>query len=226
MTFIEMRREAELLYESINSSDAPGFTDTEWGYILTAAQRKVVRRILEEGINKNAFNQLAIEYLVRAAIYTAFATNTHYKNTNGTVAQCLNSALPAGQFSALFFWILDEYVSTATVSNIPIVKIDYDFYRKNLENPFRTPNVVDGIWMLHYNDTPVFITDGLVASTITGYYVIGVQHPDNYPIDSTHDCLLNEGVHSSIVQEAVTLARMSVSDAQGYQLSLAEFSKQ
>jgi len=222
MTFVEMRREAELLYESINSSDAPGFTDAEWGIILTAAQRKVVRRILEEGINSSAFNQLAIEYLVKSALYTSFIANTYYQNTDGSPAQCLNIALPTGQFSLLFFWILDEYVSTVTASNIPVLKINYDFYRKNIINPFRTPNIIDGIWMLQYNNTPVFITDGTL---ITSYHVVGVQHPDNYPISATTDCLLNEGVHSMIVQEAVTLARMSVSDTQGYQLSLAEFSK-
>lgn len=223
MTFVEMRREAELLYESINSSDAPGFTDTEWGIILTAAQRKVVRRILEEGINSSAFNQLAIQALVVNNSYSIFTTNAYFKNSNGSVARCLNTTLLGGEtFNTSYFWILDEYVSTATVSNIPVFKIDYDFYRKNLDNPFRTPNIVDGIWMLHYNNIPVFITDG---SVITAYYVIGVQHPDNYPINSTNNCILNTGVHSMIVQEAVSLARMSVSDAQGYQLSLAEFSK-
>lgn len=223
MTFVEMRREAELLYESINSSDAPGFTNTEWGYILTAAQRKVVRRILNDGINKNAFNQLAIEVLVKDDSYNSFIFDTHFKNTDGTFARKLNITPPVGKaFDSTFFWILDEYATTSSSDNIPLIKINYDFYRKNLENPFRTPNSVDGFWVLQYENIPVFITDG---SAISGYYVVGVQHPDNYPIDSTHDCVLNEGIHSDIVQEAITLARMSITDAQGYQLSLAEFSK-
>lgn len=223
MTFVEMRREAELLYESINSSDAPGFTNTEWGYILTVAQRKVVRRILEDGINKNAFNQLAVEFLVKDDSYFAFMLDHHFKNTDGTTARRLNTTPPVGkEFDSTYFWILDEYATTSTASNIPLMKINYDFYRKNIENPFRTPNVVDGFWVLQYDNAPVFITDG---SLVSGYYIVGVQHPDNYPIDAAHDCLLNEGVHSDIVQEAITLARMSVTDAQGYQLSMAEFSK-
>lgn len=223
MTFVEMRREAELLYESINSSDAPGFTNTEWGYILTVAQRKVVRRILEDGINKNAFNQLAIEFLVKDDSYLAFALDPHFKNTDGTQARRLNTTPPVGKvFDPMYFWILDEYATTSAASNIPLMKINYDFYRKNIENPFRTPNITDGFWVLQYDSTPVFITDG---SLVSGYYIVGVQHPDNYPIDAAHDCQLNEGVHSDIVQEAITLARMSITDAQGYQLSLAEFSK-
>ena len=95
MTFVEMRREAELLYESINSSDAPGFTNTEWGYILTVAQRKVVRRILEDGINKNAFNQLAVEFLVKDDSYLAFTLDSHFKNTDGTAARKLNITPPS-----------------------------------------------------------------------------------------------------------------------------------
>jgi hypothetical protein len=223
MTFAEMRREAELLYESINSSDAPGFTDTEWGYILTIAQRKVVRRILNEGINRNAFNQLAIEFLVREDSYSAFALDTHFKNTDGSPARRLNITPPVGkEFDPTYFWILDEYATTSANSNIPLMKISYDFYRKNIENPFRTPNSIDGFWVLQYDNTPVFITDGTL---ISGYYIVGVQHPDNYPISIAHNCELNEGVHSDIVQEAVTLARMSVTDPQGYQLSMTEFNK-
>lgn len=224
MTFTEMRTEAELLYESINSSDAPGFTATEWGIILTVGQRKVVRRILDEGINRNAFNQLAIQALVTNDSYLAFAFDSHFKNSDGTAARCLNITPPVGKaFDTDYFWILDEYVTTSTVSNIPVLKITYDFYRKNIDNPFRTPTVEDGFWILQYNNTPVFITDG---SLVDGYYIVGVEHPDNYPIDSTHNCILNESVHSDIVKEAVTLARMSVSDTQGYQLALAEFAKQ
>lgn len=223
MTFAEMRREAELLYESINSSDAPGFTDTEWGYILTIAQRKVVRRILNEGINRNAFNQLAIEFLVREDSYLAFALDTHFKNTDGSPARRLNITPPVGkEFDPSYFWILDEYATTSANSNIPLMKISYDFYRKNIENPFRSPNSIDGFWVLQYDNTPVFITDGTL---ISGYYIVGVQHPDNYPISPAHNCELNEGVHSDIVQEAVTLARMSVTDPQGYQLSMTEFNK-
>jgi len=224
MTFLEMRAEAELLYESINSSDAPGFTNTEWGGLLTVAQRRVVRRILNDGINKNAFNQLAIEFLVKEDSYSAFALDTHFKNTDGSPARRLNTTPPVGkEFDSMYFWILDEYATTSTTDNIPLLKINYEFYRKNIENPFRSPNQIDGFWVLQYDNTPVFITDG---SLVSGYYVVGVYHPDNYPIDIAHDCQLNEGIHSDIVQEAVTLARMSVTDAQGYQLSLAEFSKQ
>ena len=213
MTFTQMRTEAELLYESINSSDAPGFTATEWGTLLTAAQRKVVMAILNDGIERNALNQLAIERLVQGDSYTAFTTESHFKHADGTSAQKLNTGTKA--FDSRFFWILDEYVSTGTgptlVTNIPVVKINFDFYRKNIENPFRIPTPEDGYWMLQYNNTPVFITDG---TPVTAYYVVGVHHPNNFPIGQATNCVLNEGIHYKIVEEAVNLARMSVTDVQ------------
>ena len=229
MTFDQMRAEAELLYESINSSNAPGFLPIEWGQFLTIGQRRVVLRILGEGVTKNAFNQLAIEYLIKSDNYTAFTVNAHFKNVDGTSARELNISPSAGKaFDARFFWVLDEYVTIASKSNIPVTRITYDFYRTNKDNPFRTPSADFGYWLLHYNNIPVFITDG---TEITGYYIVGVYHPDNYPIgfqdhvDIPDDCVLNESIHSKIVEEAVTLARMSVTDPQGYQLALAEFSK-
>lgn len=227
MNFQEMQSEAELLYESIDSSDAPGFTGSEWGRFFTIAQRKVVLKILREGVNRDAFNMLAIEKLIKPDSYTFFVDSSHFRNTNGTIAKTLNVVGPGKPFNSKFFWVLDEYVNTTTASNVKIIRITYDFYRSNLDNPFRVPDKDEGFWMMQYNNLPVFITDG---SVLTGYYVVAVEHPDNYPIVSgvTYDdnaSCLNVSVHPRIVEEAVTLARMSVVDAQGYQLALAEFAK-
>jgi hypothetical protein len=79
--------------------------------------------------------------------------------------------------------------------------------------------------------TQVIITDG---TALVGYYIIGVFHPDNYPIVSgivypttsgTQASCLNPSIHYRIVEEAVTLARMSVVDQAGYQLAVTEFNK-
>lgn len=225
MTYAEFRSESELLYESINSSAAPGFIDAEWGQILTVAQRKVVHRILEEGVTRDSLNILAIEKLIQSDNYTVTATDTYFKNSDDSAAQTINTGTKP--FKTGFFWILDEYGVTASATNVPLKRISFDFYRINIDNPFRKPNVDDGFWILQYNNKPVFITDG---TALTNYWVIGVEHPDLYPIGTgltygAEGSCLNEGVHSKIVEEAVNLARMSVSDAQGYQLALAEFAK-
>jgi hypothetical protein len=220
MTVTQMRAETELLYESINSSAAPGFIDAEWGIILTAAQRKVVIDILEEGVTRNSFNMLAIEKLIQPDSYTVFVADTFFKNSDDTSAQTID--IGSKTFETKFFWVLDEYVETAGVTNVPIKRISFDFYRTNIDNPFRKPNNVDGYWLLQYNNKPVFITDG---TAVTKYSIMGVYHPDNYSLVIGGLCVLNEGVHSRIVEKAVKLARMSVEDPQGYQLALAEFAK-
>jgi hypothetical protein len=229
MTFNELVAETRLLYEEISSSSAPGFLSEEWGQFFTIAQRKVVVKILEEGINKNAFNQVAIEKLVKANTYNVIIADTHFKDVNGvTAAQAIDISPDPLKYQ--FFWVLDEYVKTSANKNIPIKRITYDFYRTNLKNPFRVPDEDEGYWALQYNNILVFITDG---TTITGYQVVGVEHPDTYPIVSgvvypaggTQASCLNPSVHPRIVEEAVTLARMSVTDTQGYQLAMAEFNK-
>lgn len=237
MTFEQMHSEAELLYESINSSAAPGFTDSEWGQLLTIGQRKVVFKILRSGVKRDTFNSRAIEKLVMKYSYIGgFFADDFYKNADGTAAwRLMNSVDPK------FFWMLDEYVTVVGKTiNVPVKHITYDFYNTNIKNPFRTPNIDEGYWLLHYSDfeptdpasnIPVFITDGEEVNT---YILIGVLHPDNYPIESgttyptvggTDASCLNPSVHHMIVEEAVTLARMSVVDPQGYQLALAEFMK-
>lgn len=50
MTPLEMKYEAELLYESIASADAPGYDNKEWSHILTMAQEEVVKRIIDNGL--------------------------------------------------------------------------------------------------------------------------------------------------------------------------------
>ena len=220
MTVSQMRDEAELLYESINSSAAPGFIDAEWNIILTAAQRKVVIDILKEGVTRNSLNMLSVEILIQTDSYTSFSIDTFFKNSNDTSARTIDTGVKV--FETKFFWVLDEYADTASDSNIPLKRISFDFYRTNIDNPFRTPNSIDGFWLLQYNNKPVFITDGTV---ITKYSIIGVYHPDNYNLVIGGLCVLNEGIHSRIVEKAVELAHMSVIDPQGYQLALTEFAK-
>jgi hypothetical protein len=218
MTFLEMRHEAELLYESINSSAAPGFTDEEWGIILTRSQHSVVEEILKKGVVRDASTELAIEILFKTNSYSSFENDDYFKNADGSAAKRSTAIL-----NDKFIWILDEYADTASLNNIRLRRITFDFYRINLDNPFRHPHPETGFWIVQKDNIPVFITDG---TAITSYNVLGVEHPDNYPIDSTHDCILNKGVQCAIIEAAVKLARMSVIDTAGYQLAMAEFNKQ
>jgi len=222
MTFNEMIYEAELLYESINSSAAPGFTETEWSTLFTAAQRKVVTRILNEGLTNGSFNISSIEYLVRTFFVTfssSASTDSYFKNTDGSEAVYIDIGDVEGLSDV--FWILDEYVTVGS-EVVKVKRITFDFYLANLKNPFKKPDKDSVFWSIQYNNRIIIITDG---STISSYHAVGVVHPDVYPIGSESpkgDCVLNVSLHSLIVEEAVRLARLSVLDNVGYQMALTE----
>lgn len=92
MTFAEMKSRAEILYESIDSSDAPGFTQTEWGEIFTQAQYEVVNGILEQGAGRNAPNRRALDAIIKMVQFSDTVENsktgviTAYSDYSGTVA--------------------------------------------------------------------------------------------------------------------------------------------
>jgi len=213
MIFAEMRTEVEILYEFVNSNAAPGFTDAEWGTIFTAAQRRIVLKILADGVANGAFNRLAIEALIKTIQYNTWTTSTYYLNTDGTAAKELDDT-----FDVTLFWILDEYVTSSTYPRIPLKTITFEEYQANLSNPFKKPDLLEGFWVIHKTGVPTIITDG---TTILLYNIVGVEHPDNYAIASGSDCVLNESVHSLIVADAMKLARMSVNDAEGFQIAVA-----
>lgn len=224
MTFDEMRYEAEVLFESITSDAAPGFTDEEWGVILTAAQRKIVLRILQEGIARDIVNSLQLTALVNVNTITDFTDDTYYLNSDGTSAQTV--ATNIDNFDAETFWVLDEYVATSSYDRIPLHRKTYEYYQKNIDNPYSNPDPIEGFWILSLQDEnsgdaqsrPVFITDG---STITSYKYISVKHPDYYDIASGSDCVLHESLHGDIVSLAVKLAHQSVIDPNGFQIAVA-----
>jgi len=130
------------------------------------------------------------------------------------------------------FWILDEYLKDDTHNRIPLKRITYDFYQDNLKNPYKKPALgTDGkFWVISstvyatYNT--VVITDG---TTLTNpvYKVVGIYHPDENEI-SIADAYDNgcskllKAAHPLIVERAVKLAHLAVTDPQGYQLQVAE----
>jgi len=224
MTFAEMRYEAEILFESITSGAAPGFNDAEWGVIFTAAQRKLVLDILNEGVARNTRNSLILTPLITAGELAVADTDDFYLNSDDTPAQTIDTAVV--HFPDEIFWILDEYVETAEYDRIPLLSKTYEFYQKNLDNPFNSPDLIEGFWVIRLNDAsaatefnrPVFISNGIA---ITKYHYIGVEHPDNYEIALGSDCILHESIHGEIVSTAVKLAHQSVIDPNGFQLAVA-----
>jgi len=225
MLFADMKRETKVLYESINSSAAPGFTDSDWQILFNAAQRKLIWDILKKGLTKDAFTMRMLEPI------TVYCTDA----TTSAVDYFLNSDDSAAlgfELDDAIFWVLDEYLSDTTHDRIPLKRITYDFYQANLHNPYKKPGIDDDkyFWVISStvdaSSNTVVITDGTTLITAT-YHAIGIQHPDENPISQadvyTNGCSkISKAAHPLIVERAESLAHLAVTDPEGYQLQLAE----
>jgi len=220
-----MTQEVKILYESINSSAAPGFTNSGWQTLLSIAQRKLVWDILNKGLTKDAFTMRMLEPITIYDDNDTAAEVDYFLNSDDTAAKGF-------ELDDKIFWILDEYLKDDTHNRIQLKRITYDFYQDNLKNPYKKPALgTDGkFWVISstvgatYNT--VVITDG---TTLTNpvYKVVGIYHPDENEI-SIADAYDNgcskllKAAHPLIVERAVELAHLAVTDPQGYQLQVAE----
>lgn len=225
----EMKYEAQIIYESIASAHAPGFTDKEWSVLLTQAQEKVVKNIIKDGIDRNEENRRAIETLIKPATFGVAAYSGSVFPNAYTLVKASNSDN--------IFHLIDEFALVGT-AYIKIKPITYEYYFSNHNNPFRKPSIdEDGyFWKLVQtagttSTSEIIITDG---SIMTQYKCIFVQRPtpiiitaltDGTTIDklSTQtDCALHHSVHREIVKQAATLAFAYLQEQAGYQMQKIE----
>ena len=96
LTAAEMQRESRLIYESIVSANAPGYTSREWSELLTIAQLTIVDNAIEEGIDRNEINRRIVSKLVThfsQTIVSAYLTGgTGAKSTPATWATLTNGS--------------------------------------------------------------------------------------------------------------------------------------
>lgn len=223
MTFAELKYRIEILYESINSDDAPGFLDAEWEEIINIAQTDVITKILKQGLTKDASVRRILEPVTFPGTTSNLGTDSHFKNIDGTNSVSVDLAdIESSTYQ--IWWILNENVSSATIDNIPVLPKTFDYYKENINNPFAKPDTEEGFWSLHMNDSVVIITDG---TTVTAYNVVFVDHPNNYPVDTNDGydygaLKVHESLHPDIVKRAEIIAHHAVLDPQGFQMALTD----
>ena len=228
MTFAEMRSRAEILYESIDSANAPGFTDGEWGEILSQAQYKVVNDILKDGVAKNAFNRRAIDAIILTQEFTdtdaGVSIAAHATITNGYTVNIENTALAGISTEDQIWWVLptvmaDALVGTTTYTDIDVDEISYGEYHASRNNPFKKPDYEEKFWYFPENSELVVITDG---STLKKVRIQYIESLEGHPIALASDCILDESIHPRIVEKAVGIAHSAVQDQVGFQLQTIE----
>lgn len=250
MTAAEMKYEGEILYESIASGDAPGYTNKEWSYLLTAGQEKVIKDIIDKGLDREEKYKKAISPLLTPETILANALT----DNTATLPNSVRTAIT----STLTYPVLGVTMERCVVGTgnkiVPVKPISHDYYLINIRNPHKKPNKKYVYWRLdeyiggakvHVLITDIADADVLSATSgIISYKYVAIAKPrpiivpdttyttgsidgENFSnhtdlVTGAWNCLLGEIVHRWIVQEAVNTAYASERNQIGYQISNAE----
>lgn len=218
LTAREMEYEAKVVYEALASADAPGYTSRQWSILLTQAQEKVVKSIIQEGVDKNEKNRRIVAKLIKNATYdneVIFVRTFRWANS---------FIIPIPED---YMYLLEDYVN----KSIRVKPVSYDFVHANENNPFEKPNKSEYFWRVMYHNGVIIVTDG---TPIDEYSLVYLTRPK--PIITKdlskatsiegellqRDCQLDPIVHRDIVEYAGKLAKLYANDSQGYQLSMME----
>lgn len=219
MTANEMKYAVQVLYDSIDSDNAPSFLDSEWAVILTQAQYDVVMDIVNSGVSKTDFNRSALRGIIKKARAVNFTqvTDDSVYYPNGYYATDLD-------LTASSVWIpLITTADTATKGNVKVDIIEQDFYLKNRYNPFRKPGNEYLFWAVYEDGGMIIIGDGSEPTKFKMSYIKDIEAYPITPDDTSPvNCVLDESVHRLIVKKAASLANLYVSDFNAYQAHTLE----
>lgn len=235
MTSVEMSYEFNIVYESIASMAAPGYTEKEKSVFLTQAQEEIALEVAKDGADKDDYNRTILAKLLTpyTGLSATAATNI-FGNVNTTKAYTITLPTTLG---SEFFCPFIEFAVTGTgaTSYERVCKpIDYDTYYSSIANPWANP-YVDLYWRLYDGDHMTIITDGTALATpyLKGLYVkkptpiitatVTIGTIDGYT--AVTDPILNPIVHREIVYRAAKKAFAAVKDQVGYQIQNNEENK-
>lgn len=245
LTAAEMQYEAKLIYESIVSGDAPGYTPREWSELLTQAQEFEIKEIIENGFDKNEMNRKSIDRLIKHA------------DLSTIVAGNLGSNSYRVDLEEDYYHVVNKYanLTESTQDRIKVVPMSHQAYKSNINNPFRKPFIDDNnnegeVWELVYNDDSgdrqieIITPDGYVLANIYLDYlkdprpiiiasdtysatpdiasIEGEDLADHRIADGPWNCELSSIVQRKIVQRAANLAAAYTRDRIGYQMQKTE----
>ena len=233
MTSQEMSREFNIIFESVASMAAPGYTEYEKSVLLTQAQEEVTIETAQKAMDSNDFARTVLEKLI-----TRYSTPTVAEDfdviKSTTTNRVYKMTLPASP-QPQFFYPYIEFACTGTGTTYyeRVCKpVDYDSYYTSIANPYANP-YKDLYWRLYDNGYLIIVTDGTALATpyIKGLYIkkptpiitenlTGGKTIDN-SATATDSCL-HEVVHREIVNRAAMKAYAAIRDQVGLQLKSIE----
>jgi len=245
LTAAEMRYESRLIFESIVSGDAPGFTAREWSELLTQAQEFEIRSIIKNGLDNNEINRKSLDRLI---IDNKIVTGANV--TAGHLPNSYRVDVPVD-----YYHILNKYANlakaTVDYNTIKVVPISHQAYKSNINNPTKKPYVDSNnneglVWELVYNKSSATAVRQILVIVPSGYTLEDVvfdyiKNPKPIIVPFTYtsgtiegldltnatqqagiNCELSSIVQREIVKRAADLAAAYARDKLGYQLQKTE----
>jgi len=212
----EMRNQVLLLVDKFFQHASPDYDDASISDILTEAQFRIVS-LDEKSFEDSEVVRRNLEQFIKNASIS-----------DGTVSKS-NSQVgihPNGVFLDLpddFFLAKEETAKTAISNEILVKPVKHDFYIKNINNPYKTPNILPGtevFWRMdisrqtHEQPGQVatskrteIITEG---TTIVDYRVRYLITPPDIIVDritesNQRHCILNLAAQYKIVRTAAKI---------------------
>jgi len=223
MTANQMRYELLLLLDNLIEWGAPAYDDRQISTLLTKAQQDVFRnkygRNVKKAFESSEDRRRELEQLIKSAEYDS----TDIPGSTITVSASQTGVHPSGVFFDLpsdFQYAIEESVviNATTGNEITVQPITHDQYIANVYNPYQNP--YDWVaWRMDISkETPTgekrteIITDG---STILNYRVRYLRTLPSIVADSVNtgnqvDCILDDSIHSEIVDKAYSMAVASI----------------
>lgn len=227
MTSQEMSKEFNIVFESVASMNAPGYTEYEKSVLLTQAQQDIAIEVAQKGLDSNDYARTVLDKLM-----TEYGVNNTVAITDDTTLINDNSynvvITPTTGYE--FFYPYIEFAITADPAYQRVCKpIDYDSYYTTISNPYSNP-YNDMYWRLFKNNKLLIVTDGKTLTEVKGLYL---KKPTPIItavlVGNTIDGLtvitqpvLSPIVHREIVYRAAMKAYAAMKDQAGYQLQNAE----
>lgn len=232
MTALEMKKMAEIVYESIASNDAPGYDAYEWSVLLSDAQEQVISKLVEKGVEYDDLTKMVFaSQILNSSNPTISAYSASSLLTYGHTVTFTSPA------SLEDVWLILKDTVNSTPS-IKVIPVSYDYYNANINNPFKKPKT-NKFWRLFNNNTLYVVAP--TTSAITDYKISYIKKslpiivPGvtlNETVDGTtvtagivtsgQNCAYHNIIHKKIVRAAAKLAKLYASDLQGWQAHLAE----
>lgn len=228
MTAQEMSKEFNIVFESVASMNAPGYTEYEKSVLLTQAQEDIAIEVAQKGMDSNDYARTVLEKLLVRYNSPVIAENSTLI-TSLTINRVYNVTLPA---SPAFYYPFIEFAVTGaggTLYERGCKPVDFNTVFTNKSNPYANP-YKDLYWRMYDNGYLVIITDGTVLTGLKGLYLkkpnpiitavlVGNTIDNETAITQP---TLNPIVHREIVYRAAMKAYAAMKDQAGYQLQNAE----